>query len=369
MHPLVKWPLVLIFLLQSLVCSVADESVTATQTRLASINNKIKTLNNSLTHIQNKKGSLHNELSVIEQQLRDRLHQLDALQKKTALNEEKHKLLQKKSNSLQRKINKKQQLLATHLRTRYQISSYQPLKWLLNQEDPYRMNRLLTYYHYLIQSNQQVLLQLHTLQKDQLQAQHQLQQEVAENRALQQELSQLQQQLQQQKASQLALVTALDKQIKAHESQLSHYEENKKNLSQVLASLTTKPSIFQSAPFKKMYKKLPHPVQTQPGNIQKRYQGMTFFAEEGAAVTAVYPGTVVFSDWLKGYGLLLIIDHGQGYMTLYAHNQSLLKRTGQTVKQEELIARVGHSGSLQQNGLYFEIRLHGKAISSSRWFA
>ena len=84
-----------------------------------------------------------------------------------------------------------------------------------------------------------------------------------------------------------------------------------------------------------MRKKLPLPVQTEHRSLQKMNQGVTFFADEGAVVTAVYPGKVVFSDWLKGYGLLLIIDHGQGFMTLYAHNQSLFKHKGQTVHQRD----------------------------------
>lgn len=98
-------------------------------------------------------------------------------------------------------------------------------------------------------------------------------------------------------------------------------------------------------------------------------QGVTFFADEGTAVTAVYPGKVVFSDWLKGYGLLLIIDHGQGVMTLYAHNQSLFKSKGQTVFQNEQVASVGHSGGIKQNGLYFEIRLRGKAVPPLSWLS
>ena len=96
-------------------------------------------------------------------------------------------------------------------------------------------------------------------------------------------------------------------------------------------------------------------------------QGVTFFADEGTVVNSVYPGKVVFSDWLKGYGLLLIIDHGQGFMTLYAHNQSLFKRTGQMVKQSEPIASVGHTGGIRQNGLYFEIRVKGKAVPPMTW--
>ncbi len=118
-----------------------------------------------------------------------------------------------------------------------------------------------------------------------------------------------------------------------------------------------------------MRRKLPKPVQTKPNGFQRMNQGLTFFAAEGAPVTAVYPGKVVFSDWLNGYGLLLIIDHGQGFMTLYAHNQSLFKSKGTNVIQGEQIATVGHSGGLKQNGLYFEVRHGGKAVPPLEWLS
>ncbi len=122
-------------------------------------------------------------------------------------------------------------------------------------------------------------------------------------------------------------------------------------------------------PFTKMRKKLPMPVKVGHQALQKVNQGVTFFAGEGTPVTAVYPGKIVFSDWLNGYGLLLILDHGQGFMTLYAHNQSLFKRKGATVLQGEQIATVGHSGGLKQNGLYFEVRHRGKAIPPLDWLS
>ena len=98
-------------------------------------------------------------------------------------------------------------------------------------------------------------------------------------------------------------------------------------------------------------------------------QGVTFFAKEGAPVLAVHSGKVVFSDWLNGYGLLLILDHGDGFMTLYANNEALFKQKGDSVTQGDQIATVGHSGGIKQNGLYFEVRQRGKAISPLAWMS
>lgn len=90
-------------------------------------------------------------------------------------------------------------------------------------------------------------------------------------------------------------------------------------------------------------------------------------AREGDAVRAVHAGTVVFADYLRGHGELIILDHGGGYLTLYAHNQSLLKSVGETVNGGDVIARAGNSGGLRESALYFEIRRGGKTLDPALW--
>jgi len=94
---------------------------------------------------------------------------------------------------------------------------------------------------------------------------------------------------------------------------------------------------------------------------------VTIGAHIGAEVHAVSGGRVVFADWMRGFGLLAIIDHGDGYMSLYAHNQSLYKRVGEWVEAGELIAKVGDSGGQTDSGLYFEIRHQGKPVDPAAW--
>ena len=82
---------------------------------------------------------------------------------------------------------------------------------------------------------------------------------------------------------------------------------------------------------------------------------------------AISHGRVAYADWLRGYGLLLIIDHGDGYMSLYGHNQVLYKETGEWVEAGDLIASVGNSGGQAHTGLYFEIRHNGKPTNPTQW--
>ncbi|MEG0008985.1 MAG: peptidoglycan DD-metalloendopeptidase family protein [Aeromonas sp.] len=100
-----------------------------------------------------------------------------------------------------------------------------------------------------------------------------------------------------------------------------------------------------------------------------KWKGTLIGASEGTQVKAVAPGQVVYADWLDGFGMLLVIDHGKGYMSLYGHNQSLLRQVGQKVEQGEPVALVGDSGGQDRPGLYFEIRYQGEAINPTRWLA
>ena len=98
-----------------------------------------------------------------------------------------------------------------------------------------------------------------------------------------------------------------------------------------------------------------------------RWQGVTIAAAEGTQVKAIHSGRVVFADYLSGSGLLLILDHGDGYMSLYAHNQSLLRKVGESVRGGTPISTVGNSGAQQGAALYFEVRHQGKPVDPAQW--
>ena len=95
--------------------------------------------------------------------------------------------------------------------------------------------------------------------------------------------------------------------------------------------------------------------------------GLWIGAGLGSPVRAVADGTVVFAEWMTGYGLILIVDHGNGTLSLYAHNESLLKNPGDTVARGDVVARVGNSGGLPQPGLYFELRRNGQPVNPAGW--
>jgi len=99
----------------------------------------------------------------------------------------------------------------------------------------------------------------------------------------------------------------------------------------------------------------------------RRSTGILIAAAAGTEVHAVQSGRVVFSDWMTGYGMLLILDHGNDYMSLYAHNESLYKQVGEAVQRGEAIASVGNSGSGGNAALYFELRHRGQPVNPDQW--
>ena len=97
------------------------------------------------------------------------------------------------------------------------------------------------------------------------------------------------------------------------------------------------------------------------------WKGIVIDGAEGDPVNSIAPGKVLYADWLRGFGLVAIVDHGEGYMSVYGHNQALLKQAGDDVRRGERIALVGRSGGQEYPNLYFEIRHKGKALNPSAW--
>jgi murein hydrolase activator len=361
MHPYNKF--LLIFLLSIHGAYAETRALVQTKTELKQLEFKINKLERALNNAHDKNTLLNRELSNTEKKISLGINQLRIIQQGLEKKEHKINTLKEEAGRLNGELQTQQQLLAKHMRARYTMGEYQPLKWLLNQDNANTTSRLLTYYQYIVQSRQHIITHVQATKQKLTLNQEKLQQEIKEQQQLQEQLSKSQQKLEQDKLYNTAIMRSLNHDIHSQEQTLEEYQRNKRNLSNLLKSLAQQSSSYTQRPF--IYKKLPKPVGTN--HLKNMNQGVVFFANEGVPVAAVSPGKVVFSDWLKGYGLLLIIDHGQGFMTLYAHNQSLYKQKGDIVTQGDQIATVGHSGGIKQNGLYFEIRQRGKAIPPMKW--
>jgi len=260
----------------------------------------------------------------------------------------------------------------------YGMGQHEKIKLMLSQEDPSVSGRMMVYHDYLNKAR----LKKITIIKQGLQQLRDLELEnIRETEVLQAKLEQVKKKksaLLKTKAERKALVAKIKKRFSRKKQKLSQYKASEKKLKGIISSLQSSTNNFSyekgsSKRFSLLKGKLPWPLQGKVKNkfgaqrSDTRWDGVLISAKEGAEVRVVAKGRVVFADWLRGYGLLTIIDHGDGYMTLYAFSQSLYKKVGERVKAGDVIAVAGQSGGRSEIGLYFGIRKKGKPVDPIKW--
>ena len=253
------------------------------------------------------------------------------------------------------------------------------LKLLLNQEDSALVGRVLAYYDYHNRARTRHINNITEMIDAIAQIQISIQ---LENDALAQLKTE---QLNKRNAIELSrktrskIISRLEEHITEQGLQLQSLHQQEKELSSLLATLGKAEDtiiFFEDIPpFSSLKGKLNWPTQ---GKLLNRFsskrkggalkwQGIKISASPGSEVRAVSTGKVVFADWFRNMGLLMIIDHGEGYMSLYGYNQSLLKKPGDWVVDDEVIAYAGDSGGQSESSVYFEIRHRGEPLNPVLW--
>lgn len=274
-----------------------------------------------------------------------------------------------------------QQALSTLLRATYTGQRHEKLKLLLTPSETAPVARRNQYYQYFYTARAKQLQALQQKLEDIALIQTQLEAEQARTLALAKLLEEEKSTFQKTLSERKILLAEMNQRMQQDTASLVSLKAQAKQLDTLCQTLQkelqqAKVSLPASdlPIFSKMKRKLPLPLPHEAVTLlPKKKKGNTpqhiyLSASEGTPVSAIYPGKVVFSEWLRGIGLLLIIDHGQGYMSLYGNNQKLYKTIGDTVEQGEMIARVGQSGGHSEGGLYFEIRKDGLPLDPSLWF-
>jgi septal ring factor EnvC (AmiA/AmiB activator) len=269
--------------------------------------------------------------------------------------------------------------LAAQVRTAYMSGSQERIRMLLNQQDPATLGRMMAYYGYLNDyraGNIRAVVE-HLRQLDELRGQ--VAAEVARvanlAKARYEELGDLD--AAQERRRQL--LGSLRQRIASEGREVERLAAQEKDLSRLIAELTSILSdypITSEDPFSDHRGRLTWPVAGtllhdfgQPrGGSALKWNGVVLGAPRGREVRSVYHGRVVFADWLAGMGLLVIVDHGEGYMTLYGYNETTLKNTGDWVAPGDVLATVGDSGGRAETGLYFEIRRQTRPVNPRQWF-
>ncbi|MDF1677243.1 MAG: peptidoglycan DD-metalloendopeptidase family protein [Legionellaceae bacterium] len=360
----------------ALVCCVlllalsSNGYASSTKTQLNQLEERMTSIKKQLSRDEGSREMLYKKLAQTEKKMGKDLHALHQLAPKTAQKKAEIESLTENIEALNQQLKTQEKVLAQHVRARHKLGAIHPWQWLVHQETPHTLSRLFVFYHYLFQADQHIIEQVRETSIRLSKQQAMLSLEQKELHALETKLTLRQKRLNIMKQKQQRLINTLDGQIQTKHEQLKTFREDKARLQSLLKKLSIHPQKSRfSAKLNLEGKRLDNPIHHPSPKTKPLNQGLVFLANEGTPVTSVLPGKVIFSDWLKGYGLLLIIDHGNGIMSLYAHNASLFKTIGASVKQGEQIATVGHTGGLRENGLYFEVRRRGRAVPPREWIS
>lgn len=375
---------------------------------LADVQAKITQIGRDVKKLAAAKFDQIEQLRRLEKQYGDQVNAVNAVKAEIKQQEKVLQDVRGKITATQKNLSDQQRSLEGLIKSVYAMGGKQGLDVLLNQRDPAVSGRMLIYYDYIRKARLQKLLSI----EHDVNALKQLEaQKNTEAQLLQVALEKKRQEadaLQALKVQRNKLLSQLKKDFAAKQEQLVSLIHDEKKLEAIVASLhksddsaaqisesrapvdevavINKPKPRPEKPilrskrlgqtgetFAQLRGKLPWPV---PGAIVERFGGRRFEtrwdgtvigAREGAAIHAVADGQVVYADWLRGYGLMIIVDHGKGYMSLYAFNQSLHKSVGDFVRAGDIVASVGRSGGRSQAALYFGIRIKGRAVDPEKW--
>lgn len=350
-----------------------------TRERLAQLEKDIARIAAAQATREKQRSSLQADLRRSEVALGRLQEQQQATRSAISSNQREIAKLGVKQSQLTAAADAQRDAVAQEIRDAYKGGGNDQLKLLLSEEDPQVLARMLAYYRYILSARSELLDEY----RNTLNALVDLKQELKtrETQLEEQRLALTAQQhtLESQRGERKTLLTKIDSTLKSEAAQLAAREQDREQLEILLgeidAALAQLIPEDDVEPFSAAKGSMRWPVEGRitnrfgrPRNQGKmRWQGVRLKAESGSTVAAIHHGRVVYADWLRGSGLLLVIDHGEGYLSLYAHNESLLREVGDWVTAGAPVSTVGDSGGQSEAGLYFEIRKDGKPTDPQGW--
>jgi murein hydrolase activator len=377
---MLRYLLALILLFCAAVAGSRDDPAKA-EAELRAVRSQIDKVRAEMERDAGRRDRLAREIEETEKTVGSARVELERLRRERAERVAKRAELAGRRRAEQAALTRDREALAGQIRAAHMIGRKEPLKLLLNQRDPAQAGRVLAYYQYFgrARASQIAAIHQHLAELDTLDA------------ALAAEEQQLASLEEQQRGQVSRLQTARDRRGRALQTleaesknrartlerlkdQQSGLEKLVRELRRALERIDKFPTDSKDA-FARLKGKLAWPVsgrllasygQTRAGGL--KWDGVLVGGPQGTPVRAVYHGRVVYADWLSGLGLLAIIDHGDGFLSLYGHNERLYKDVGERVSAGDTIATVGDSGGRQTPALYFEIRKGGRPVDPRPWF-
>ena len=360
--------------------SVQAEDKSARERELKAVLQQIEKLKQAIDVKEDSKSQYIRQLKSIELQIGQVSGKIRDINRQIGARKSELASLRDTREQHQRELSRENDYLAEQVYTAFTLGRQERVKLLFSQQDPERLQRNLVYYQYF--SNARVAL-IETVRRNIdriVETEAKIQQASRELEASQAALTREKQQLDADRDKRESIIASLDRQLKQQGGNLSRLEEEAEQLQRLIDSIrelfdATPENEISRAAFAELKGKLAWPVE---GKVMRlfgrnkpfsdlRWQGVVIEAPSGRQVRAVSHGRVAFADWLRGLGNLIIIDHGNSYLSLYGHNESLYKNAGEWVEAGDVIASTGSSGGQKETGLYFEIRKQGKPQNPTGW--
>jgi septal ring factor EnvC (AmiA/AmiB activator) len=372
----------IIFLIFAYLLSInltyAAPALQKNSSKLQSIVKKISKLKNNLFVIKNKQHHMQNKLKNIELNIGTLAKKINHNKTQIIKRHKQLKHIKRQQAKYQQQLVIQKKLLAKQVYASYILGRQPYIKIILNQEDPTKLSRYLYYYAQFNQARLKIIHKIEKLTQNINSTAKNIKHKTHNLQSAQHAYRQHQITFVHEKNNRQQLLVKTKKELKNKNQRLNKLLTDKKHLSDIIQELHNEYNYgyIPGKSFAQMRGKLHWPI--NHSRLTQAYgqsllhgrmhaTGITLQAKTGTKIHAVFPGKVIFADWLHGFGLLTIIQHGKNYMTLYGHNQSLYVKRGDTVKAGQVIATVGNSGGLQTSSLYFEIRHNAQPINPSIW--
>lgn len=373
-----SWAWGCIVLTAILACTparAADEA--GTEADLKKVRGEIAELQRAIRKTTAERDSLAARLRDAEVSVAEGRRKLDQARTERAASEKRRAQLERERERSQQALDAERAALSGQLRAAYTIGRQEEIKLLLNQQDPAQVGRMFAYYGYFGRARavqiERIRTELARIAELAAAVEEQTQQLAALEQSIRSELAALQDA----RRERGRVLNEVDAKLKGRQASLTKLQREASTLEKLLADLKRVMSDFPlnaDEPFEKAKGKLSWPLsgrlvadfgQRRAGAMT--WNGVLLAAERGTRVRAVYSGRVIYADWLPGLGLLTILEHSGGYLTLYGHNDQLFKSVGDWVSPGDVIAAAGDSGGRERPELYFEIRKGSRPLNPHQW--
>jgi len=374
-------PLILTLCLASAASAADEPNPAKAEAELKAVRSQIDKVQAEMERDAGRRDKITRELEEAEKTVSGARGELDKLRRERAVHTARRAELAAARRTEEAVLGERRAALAGQIRAASMIGQKEPLKLLLNQRDPAQTGRDLTYYQYFGQARAKQIAAINSHIAELATLDTALAEEEARLAALEDEQKGELSRLQSARERRGRVLVSLETESKNRARELARLKDQQGGLEKLVRELRRALERIDKFPtdskdaFAKLRGKLAWPVagkllasfgQTRAGGV--KWDGVLLSGSQGAAVRAVYHGRVVYADWLSGLGLLTIIDHGDGYLSLYGHNERLYKEVGERVTAGDTIASVGDSGGRSTPALYFEIRKAGRPVDPRPWF-